>query len=87
MSQLFQVKSVDRMFGEAEHGKGQLRRVLGPFQLTVLGIGAVIGAGIFSTVGSAAAGGGGHVGAGPAIILSFALTAIACGFAACAADR
>jgi len=82
VSQLFQVKSLDRMIDEAKSGQGQLRRVLGPFQLTILGIGAVIGAGIFSTVGSAAAGGGSHVGAGPAIILSFALTAIACGFAA-----
>ena len=48
----------------------------------MLGIGAIIGAGIFSTVGTAAAGGAGHVGAGPALILSFVLTAIACGFAA-----
>ena len=82
MSQLFRVKSLDRMIGEAASGHGQLKRVLGPVQLTILGIGAVVGAGIFSTVGSAAAGGGGHVGAGPAIVISFALTAIACGFAA-----
>ena len=47
----------------------------------MLGIGAVIGAGIFS-VGTAAAGGADHLGAGPALILSFVLTAIACGFAA-----
>ncbi|HEY0783970.1 MAG TPA: amino acid permease, partial [Thermoanaerobaculia bacterium] len=51
-------------------------------QLTLLGIGAIIGAGIFSTVGTAAAGGGGHEGAGPAIVLSFVLTAITCGLAA-----
>src|SRR5205085_11281144 len=50
--------------------------------LTALGVGAIIGAGIFSTVGTAAAGGADHLGAGPAIILSFVLTGIACGFAA-----
>ena len=60
----------------------QLKRTLGPFQLTILGIGAIVGAGIFSTIGTAAAGGAGHAGAGPAIVLSFMLTAIACGFAA-----
>ena len=60
----------------------QLKRTLGPLQLTSLGIGAVIGAGIFSTVGTAAAGGADHLGAGPAIVLSFVLTAVACGFAA-----
>ena len=48
----------------------------------MLGIGAIIGAGIFSTVGTAAAGGADHLGAGPALVLSFVLTAIACGFAA-----
>jgi APA family basic amino acid/polyamine antiporter len=60
----------------------QLKRTLGVVQLTALGIGAIIGAGIFSSVGSAAAGGSAHLGAGPAIMLSFVLTAIACGFAA-----
>ena len=41
----------------------------------------IIGAGIFSTVGTAAAGGGDHIGAGPALVLSFVFVAIACGFA------
>jgi len=82
VSQLFRVKSLDRMFGDAERAGGHLRRTLGPVQLTTLGIGAIMGAGIFSTIGSAAAGGGGHIGAGPAIMVSFALTAVACGFAA-----
>ncbi|RPJ70423.1 MAG: amino acid permease [Acidobacteria bacterium] len=81
VSQLFRTKSLDKMLGDAERGT-QLKRTLGPFQLTILGIGAIVGAGIFSTIGTAAAGGAGHVGAGPAIILSFMLTAIACGFAA-----
>ena len=56
--------------------------MLGPVQLTALGVGAIVGAGIFSTVGTAAAGGAGHLGAGPAVVLSFLFTAVACGFAA-----
>jgi len=64
---------------EVEHG---LRRSLGVWQLTSLGIGAIIGAGIFSGAGSAVAGGPNHVGAGPGLVLSYVLVAIACGFAA-----
>jgi len=82
VSQLFRTKSLDKMLGDVGHGPNQLKRTLGPFQLTILGIGAIVGAGIFSTIGTASAGGAGHVGAGPAIILSFVLTATACGFAA-----
>jgi APA family basic amino acid/polyamine antiporter len=65
-----------------EHGEQRLKRTLGPVQLTALGIGAIIGAGIFSTVGTAAAGGAAHLGAGPALVISFVVTAITCGFAA-----
>ena len=79
MNQLFRTKPVADLVSE---GTSSLKRTLGPIQLTALGVGAIIGAGIFSTVGTAAAGGADHVGAGPAIILSFILTGIACGFAA-----
>lgn len=48
----------------------------------MLGVGAIVGAGIFSTVGTAAAGGGEHIGAGPALVISFLIVAVACGFAA-----
>ena len=82
MKQLFTVKSLDRLVGDTEDPARQLKRTLGPVQLTALGIGAIIGAGIFSSVGSAAAGGPAHLGAGPAVALSFVLTAVACGFAA-----
>ena len=75
-------KSLDKLIGDTEDPSRQLRRTLGPVQLTALGIGAIIGAGIFSTVGTAAAGGAAHLGAGPAVALSFVLTAVACGFAA-----
>src|SRR4051812_27100955 len=62
-----------------EHG---LRRSLGVWQLTALGIGAIIGAGIFSGAGTAISGGPNHLGAGPALVYSYILVAIACGFAA-----
>ena len=79
---MFRVKPLGSLMGEMEHGEQRLKRSLGPVQLTALGIGAIIGAGIFSTVGTAAAGGADHLGAGPALVLSFVLTAVACGFAA-----
>jgi basic amino acid/polyamine antiporter, APA family len=78
---LFARKSVDQLQAEAGSGSG-LKRVLGRWDLTALGIGAVIGAGIFASTGSAIAGGASHVGAGPAIMISFLITAVACGFAA-----
>src|SRR5213593_4258339 len=79
---VFRVKPLDQLVAETEHPDRQLRRTLGPLHLTFLGIGAIIGAGIFSTVGTAAAGGNDHVGAGPALVISFILVAVACGFAA-----
>jgi APA family basic amino acid/polyamine antiporter len=47
-----------------------------------LGIGAIIGAGIFSGAGPAIAGGANHLGAGPALVLAYLMVAVACGFAA-----
>jgi APA family basic amino acid/polyamine antiporter len=81
LKDVLRTKSIARIL-ETANGHDALKRHLGPFQLTLLGIGAIIGAGIFSAVGSAAAGGADHLGAGPALILSFVITAITCGFAA-----
>jgi basic amino acid/polyamine antiporter, APA family len=81
-SQFFRRKSLDRLVSETAEPRHQLRRALGPVQLTLLGVGAIVGAGIFSTVGTAAAGGAGHLGAGPALVISFLIVAVACGFAA-----
>ncbi len=87
LSRLWKRKGLNELSTEAEGPQG-LSRSLGPVDLIFLGIGAVIGAGIFSTIGTAAAGqvdAAGHVvrlGAGPAIILSFVVTAVVCGFAA-----
>ena len=67
---------MERLAREAEDGAHELHRALGPLDLTALGVGAIIGAGIFVLTGHAAAQ---H--AGPAIILSFVLAGVACAFA------
>jgi len=82
LKELFRTKSVDQLSGEAADPGHRLKKVLGPIDVTALGIGAIIGAGIFATIGTAAAGDPTRPGAGPALILSFVITAIACGFAA-----
>jgi APA family basic amino acid/polyamine antiporter len=78
--QLFRTKNLDAILHDSEVGEHQLKRALGPFDLVMLGIGAIIGSGIFATIGTAVAGDAMRPGAGPAIILSFILTAIACAF-------
>src|SRR5712692_4785869 len=107
--QLFRTKSADHLIAEAEAPERQMKRVLGPFALTCIGIGAIIGTGIFALAGTAAAGEQaqaigsilktpvlnfiisylthvdvvfGRPGAGPAVMLSFVVAAVACGFAA-----
>jgi APA family basic amino acid/polyamine antiporter len=82
MQHMFRRKSLDQLVREAGAPHWQLRRTLGPISLMALGIGAIIGAGIFSAVGTAAAGGPDHLGAGPALILSFVLVAVVCGLSA-----
>ncbi len=87
MSQLFQRKPIAVLMDEAERGPS-LKRVMGAGDLIMLAIGAVIGAGIFSSIGTAAAGEvlpSGEVvryGAGPALVLSFVLLGFVCGLAA-----
>ena len=77
---LVQTKSLDDILGSA--GGHTLPKVLGPGSLILMGIGAIIGTGIYSTLGTAVAGDGSRPGAGTAIILSFLVTAIVCGFTA-----
>jgi basic amino acid/polyamine antiporter, APA family len=73
---LFAKKSLDMLLTEAkETGEHSLKRTLGPFQLTALGVGAVIGAGIFVLAGL-----GAHY-AGPGLMLSFVLSGLGCAFA------
>src|SRR5208337_1409296 len=74
---LFATKSMDTLMQEAgDTGEHSLKRALGPVNLITLGIGAIIGAGIFVLTGSAAA-----LYAGPAIMLSYVLAGIGCVFA------
>ena len=73
---LFATKPLSRIMAESEDGEHKLKRTLSAAQLTALGIGAIIGAGLFSLTGPAAA-----LHAGPAIMLSFVVAAIGCAFA------
>ncbi|HVR02385.1 MAG TPA: amino acid permease [Polyangia bacterium] len=87
LADLLRRKRADAVLGEVERagegaaGRG-LRRTLGAFDLTLMGVGAVVGAGIFSSVGEMAAGSAQHPGAGPALVLSYLFTAVACGLCA-----
>ena len=81
MASLFARKPIADLIPE-EGRPESLRRTLGKWHLTALGVGATIGAGIFATTGTAIVGDALRPGAGPAIIFSFLLTAVACGFAA-----
>jgi basic amino acid/polyamine antiporter, APA family len=82
LSELFRTKSLDDLMAETREEGHQLKKVLGPWNLVALGIGAIIGAGIFATIGTAAAGDPSRPGAGPALMMSFVLTAVVCGFSA-----
>jgi APA family basic amino acid/polyamine antiporter len=75
-NQLFATKSLKDLLAEAE-GDNRLKRVLGPVTLTALGVGAIIGAGIFVATGKAA-----NETAGPALMLSYVVAGITCIFAA-----
>src|SRR5271167_3487424 len=77
MANLLKCKPLDMLMREAsETGEHSLKRALGPVNLITLGIGAIIGAGIFVLTGAASA-----LYAGPGIVLSYILAGIACCFA------
>lgn len=75
-SNLLRTKSIEQLIGDVERGS-HLKRSLSALDLTLLGIGAIIGTGIFVLTGTAAANQ-----SGPAIVLSYMLAGLACGFAA-----
>ena len=79
---LFRTKNLDDILAHLGDENRTLKRSLGPLNVTLLGIGAIIGAGIFATVGTAAAGDSARPGAGPSLMVSFAITAIVCAFTA-----
>jgi APA family basic amino acid/polyamine antiporter len=76
-SNLLRTKSIEQLVGDVEQGGKALKRTLTAFDLTLLGIGAIIGTGIFVLTGTAAANQ-----AGPGIVLSYVIAGLACGFAA-----
>ena len=76
-SHLLKTKSIEQLVSDVEHGGKHLKRSLSAWDLTLLGIGAIIGTGIFVLTGTAAANQ-----AGPAIMLSYLAAGVACGFAA-----
>jgi APA family basic amino acid/polyamine antiporter len=82
MRGVFSTKPIDTILQDAQAGVHTLRRALGPVQITLFGIGAIIGAGIFATIGTAAAGDAHRLGAGPALVISFVLSGIVCAFVA-----
>src|ERR1700709_1504463 len=73
---LFRKKSIEHMLAGAQ--RSDLKKTLGAFDLTFMGVGAIIGTGIFVLTGP------GAVQAGPALMVAFVHAAIACGFAALA---
>jgi APA family basic amino acid/polyamine antiporter len=74
---LFRTKSIDRLMSDAAAtGEGTLKRTLGPLSLVALGIGAIIGAGLFVRTAAAIADR-----AGPSVVLAFVVAGIGCAFA------
>ncbi len=80
MGQFFRLKQVSELLSESESKDKKLKRVLGPWDLIALGVASVVGTGIFATIGTAVAGGSSHLGAGPGIVISFIIAAMACFF-------
>ncbi len=86
LNRLFRTKTLEQLRASAEAPEHQLKKSLGAFELTMFGIGAIIGAGIFSSIGTAAAGNvaDGRLPAGPALVISILVVALICGFTALA---
>jgi APA family basic amino acid/polyamine antiporter len=81
-SRLFRTKAIDVALAQSGGEGASLAKALGPAHLMALGVGAIVGTGVFATIGTASGGDANRPGAGPALMLSFVLTAIVCGFTA-----
>ena len=79
---LIRTKSIERILADSEHPEHRLKKTLTAWDLTGLGIGGIIGTGIFVLIGTATVGDLHRPGAGPGIILSFVLSGLTCAFAA-----
>jgi len=82
MARLCRTKSIEQILSDADHPDHRLKKTLTAWDLTALGIGAIIGTGIFVLIGTAIVGDAHRPGAGPGIILSFILSGVTCAFAA-----
>src|SRR5437016_7755289 len=82
ISRLLRTKSIEQILADAAHPDHRLKKTLTAWDLTALGIGAIIGTGIFVLIGTAIVGDAHRPGAGPGIILSFVLSGLTCAFAA-----
>jgi APA family basic amino acid/polyamine antiporter len=82
LRQLLRTKSLDALVAETKEPGQRLKKTLGPWSLMGLGVGAIIGTGIYATIGSAMAGDEARPGAGPALMVSFVITAVVCAFTA-----
>src|SRR5690349_9605490 len=76
MSQIFRTKSLSKLLADAASGEGGLKKSLGTWSLVALGIGAIIGAGLFVRTAAAAADN-----AGSGVTMSFVVAAVGCAFA------
>ncbi len=81
-NRLFRTKPLQHILADADHPAHRLKRTLTAWDLTALGIGAIIGTGIFVLIGTAIVGDSHRPGAGPGIILSFILSGLTCTLAA-----
>src|SRR5262245_44653577 len=79
---LFRRKPLDVLIAQGSDETHGLKKALTATDLVALGVGAIVGAGIFATLGAATAGGHDLPPAGPGVALSILLTAVACGFCA-----
>jgi len=79
---LFRTKSIEQILVDADHPEHRLKKTLTAWDLTALGIGAIIGTGIFVLIGTAIVGDAHRPGAGPGIVLSFILSGLTCALAA-----
>ena len=78
----FRTKPIDQILADAERPEHRLKKTLTAWDLTALGIGAIIGTGIFVLIGTAIVGDVHRPGAGPGIVLSFVLSGVTCALAA-----
>ncbi len=79
---LFRTKSIEQLLSDCDHPDHRLKKTLTVWDLIALGIGGIIGTGIFVLIGTAVVGDANRPGAGPGIILSFVLSGLTCALAA-----